>query len=108
MFGDTGDSWDVQHSVPLKSVFFLAQAQEDQVELLDVAEFICLLVHSVEHVSFSMLRRLGEDERRAIRLRRFDNICALAPAVPCYRLNLSRTGEFWHEIERVIDIDKSK
>ena len=50
---------------------------------------------------------LSTDELRKQRLLRFDNVCALAKAVPSYRLHLSLTGPFWEEIERVLEGDRA-
>lgn len=102
MFGGPGGTWDVQHAVPLRGIFFLAQAQEDKVEPFGVGEAVCLLVESAEQASRPMSRGMEENEVRALRLQRFDNVSALAQTVPCYLLRLTQTGGFWHEIERAI------
>lgn len=101
MFGGPGGSWDVQHAVPLKGIFFLDQAPEDQVEPVGVGQAVCLLVESVEQASGLSLG-MAKDELRALCLQRFNNICALAQVVPCYLLHLSLTGTFWQEIEKAI------
>jgi len=102
MFGKSGGTWDVQHRVPLKGIFFLSQAQEDQAMPEVPARSICLLVEfSGKQVSGMMSYGMNQDEKRELHLNRFDNICALVQAVPCYSLHLSLTGSFWDEIERV-------
>jgi hypothetical protein len=108
MFGGSGGIWDVQRSVSLKCIFFLAHAQKDRIVSIEPDQAIGALLRSAEQGTLLTLRKLGADGARSIRSRRFDNIWNLMQAVPCYILYLSRTGEFWHEIERVIDIDKSK
>lgn len=102
MFGGTGGSWNVQHAVPLRGIFFLNQAEEDQIEAVNIAQAICLMVESTEQASLYISRRMEEDDLRELRLRRFDSICALAQTVSCYTLRLSLTGAFWREIEAVI------
>ena len=102
MSGGPGGTWDVNHAVPLEAIFFLQQAQQDRVEPVAQGQAVCLLVELAEHTSWSMSHRVGEDEKRAIRLQRFENICSLATTMPCYRLHLSLNGTFWEEIERVI------
>lgn len=97
-----GGTWDVEHAVPLQAIFLLQQAQQDRVEPVAQGQVVCLLVELTEHTSWSMSHRVGEDEERAIRLQRFENICSLATTMPCYRLHLSLHGAFWEEIERVI------
>lgn len=97
-----GGTWDVEYAVPLQGIFFLQQAQQDRVEPVAQGQAVCLLVELAEHTSWSMSHRVGEDEERAIRLQRFENICSLATTMPCYRLHLSLYGAFWKEIERVV------
>lgn len=102
MFGGPGGTWDVQHAVPLRGIFFLAQAQEDKVEPLGVGEAVCLLIECAEQASWPMSRSMVADGVRELRLQHFDSVCSLAQTVPCYSLRLSLTGAFWHEIERAI------
>ena len=102
MSGGSGGTWDVEHAVPLKAIFFLQQAHQDRVEPVATGQSVCLLVELAEHTSWSMSHRLGKDERRAIRLQRFENICSLVTTMPCYRLHLSLNGAFWEAIERVV------
>jgi hypothetical protein len=97
-----GGTWDVEHAVPLKAIFFLQQALQNRVEPVAPGQSVCLLVELAEHTSWSMSHRLANYERRAILLQRFENICDLVKDVPCYNLHLSLDGAFWKEIERVI------
>jgi len=103
MFGGRGGSWDVQHAVPLRGLFFLAQDEQDRVEPVGAGQAAMLLIESAEQVSAVIQRGMEAQELRAVRLQRFDNVCALARAVPCYELHLSLTGAFWEEMERVLD-----
>jgi serine kinase of HPr protein (carbohydrate metabolism regulator) len=82
MFGGPGGTWDIQYAVPLLGIF--------------------LLTESVEQASRSIFRYLQKEEVRSLRMQRFDNICALAEAVSCYRLRLSLGGAFWQEMERAL------
>jgi SynChlorMet cassette protein ScmC len=102
MFGGTGGSWNVQRALPLKGIFFLSQATQDQVVPIGGGEAACMLVNSTEQVWRPMVLGLPRDSFRKGCLQRFNNICALVKAVPCYRLCLSRKGSFWKEIERVM------
>ena len=43
MFDGPGGTWNVQHAVPLKGIFFLEQAHEDRFKPLGIAQSICLL-----------------------------------------------------------------
>jgi hypothetical protein len=102
MAGGPGGIWDVEHAVSLKAVFFIEQAQHDDIEPIGVGHSVPLIVELAEQVSWSMEHGEGEDVARTLRLQRFENICTLAKGVPSYHLRLSLDGAFWEEIERVI------
>ena len=107
--GGPGGTWDVQHAVPLKGIFFLTQAQEDRINPMGVGQAVCMLVESAEHIWGRIPRNeVGVDKIRALRLQRFDNICTLAQAVPCYLLHLSLTGKFWQKIEKVLAFEDKR
>lgn len=93
-------SWDVHQAVPLRSLFFLSQAQEERVDPLTSIQAYPLLAESVTQASGSLLRHMDKQESRIRYSKRFDNICTLAKTLPIFRLNLSRTGSFWHHIEQ--------
>lgn len=102
MFDGPGGTWDIQYAVPLLGIFFLAQAHNDELEPMGMGQATCLLTESVEQASRSIFRYLQKEEVRSLRMQRFDNICALAEAVSCYRLRLSLGGAFWQEMERAL------
>jgi SynChlorMet cassette protein ScmC len=103
MFGGLGGTWDVQHALPLKGIFFLEQAHEDEFERIGVAQSVCLLNESSKQASFVMSHYMEKDELRRHRQMCFENICALAQTVPSYILRLSRDGAFWQVIEKVLN-----
>jgi len=76
LWGRSGGSWKVQNAVPLKGIFFLAQALEDRVERVGYGQAVTLLVHCAAQVSQLMERGLGKEESRTLRLNRFNNLCA--------------------------------
>ena len=95
MFNGPGGSWDVQHAVPLKGIFFLEQDHEDEFEPLGIAQNVCLLNASAEQSSWLMPVNLEKNALRELRLLRFDNICKLAQTIPSYILHLRHNGAFW-------------
>lgn len=97
-----GGTWDVQHAVKLKGIFFLEQSQEELFNPLSIIQSICLLNESAEQASFSITYQMEKNELCEFRLKRFDNTCTLAQAVPCFHLRLSRHGKFWIEIEQAL------
>jgi hypothetical protein len=97
-----GGSWDVQRAVPLRAIFFLSQSLDDRAVPLHVAPSAAMLMETVQHVSRSMTRYLAEDEVQALYREQLAAVEALARAIPAYTLHISLSGEFWKEIERVL------
>ena len=102
LWGESGGSWDVQNAVPLKGIFFLSRAVEDRVETIGPGHAVSLLVECAKQASQLIARGLSKEETRAMNLERFNNLCALARAVPAHILSISLTGAFWQEIERML------
>jgi SynChlorMet cassette protein ScmC len=100
--GESGGTWDVQNAVPLEGVFFLSRAVEDRVESVGPGHAVSLLVECAEQASQLMAQDLKKEETRALRLERFNNLCALARIVPTHVLHISLTGAFWQEIEQTL------
>jgi SynChlorMet cassette protein ScmC len=101
--GEPGGTWDVQNAVPLKSIFFLAQAVEDRVERLGPGHAVSMLVECEEQVSSLMARGLCKEEFRVMYLERFNSLCSLAKVVPAHVLHISLTGAFWQEIDQALE-----
>jgi SynChlorMet cassette protein ScmC len=102
MVGGAGGAWDVQCAVPLRAVFFLEQAEEEYFQSVGIPQAICLLNESAEQTTWSLLKRLGKEELQKTRLKRFQNICAMAQTIPSFILHLGLKGPFWQEIERAL------
>ena len=105
--GEPGGAWQVQDAVPLKGIFFLSQALQDHAEPVGPGHAASLLVECAEQASYTMAGGLSKEDRRSLRLERFDNLCALAGAVPAHVLHISLTGPFWREIEQMLGNDLS-
>jgi SynChlorMet cassette protein ScmC len=102
IFKGPGGTWDVQHGVPLNGIFFLNQAQKDEVEPMGAGQAACLLNRFAEQASRFMFFSLGKSKVRSLRLQQFENVCAIARTIPCFRLHLSMNGAFWQEIDRIL------
>jgi len=100
--GGPGGTWNVQVAVPVKGIFFLAQAVEDRVERAGPGRAVSLFVECVRQASMFMPLGLSKEEVRALHLERFNNLCVLARAIPAHVLHISLTGAFWQEIERAL------
>ena len=105
LWGGPGGTWNVQNAVPLKSIFFLAQAPEIHVEEATAPQTICQLVQAAQQVSWSLpnLFKIDQRDLRDIHLRQFDIACTLAAKLPAFQLQLNLTDPFWREIEAVLD-----
>ena len=87
-----GGSWDVQHAVPLRAIFFLRQSADDRTERISATEALALLAESVPQVSGPMVYRAGEAEARALRQEWLASAQQLAPRVPAFALYNSLSG----------------
>jgi len=99
----SGGTWDVQNAVPVKGIFCLARAVEDRVERVGPGQAVSLLGEFVGQVSTLMARGLCKEEVRALHLEGFNNLCALARAIPVHVLHISLTGVFWQDIEQALE-----
>jgi len=102
LWGGSGGSWDVEHAVPLKGIFFLSRADEDRAEPVGTGQGVSLLVECAQQASQLMTRGLSKEEKRALQLERFNNLCALTRTIPSHLLHISLTGTFWLEMERML------
>jgi SynChlorMet cassette protein ScmC len=104
MINGPGGTWNVQHAVPLKGIFFLEQANKDAFIAIGIAQSICLLNESAKQAaSWSIPDHPKKNALRELRLQRFDNICELAKTIPSYILRMSPDGAFWEEIESALN-----
>jgi SynChlorMet cassette protein ScmC len=99
-----GGNWDVKNAVPIKGIFFLVQAVADRVERVDTKRAISLLLESVKQASMFMEAERCKEELYSLRVKRFDNLCALAQVLPAHLLHISLTGAFWQEIEQALAV----
>jgi len=104
LYGGNGGVWDVQRAVPLKVIFFLAQADADRTERVGAGQAASSLMESAKQASLFMRHDLCQEKSRDLQLKCFNNLCALARVIPAHVLHISLTGAFWKEIEQVIDV----
>jgi SynChlorMet cassette protein ScmC len=101
--GGPGGEWNVQEAVPLETIFFLTQSTEDRAVPLGKGQAVSLLLSSTRQASSLMTKGLNLEEGRTIHIEWFNNICALSQSVPSQTLNFGLAGQFWREIERVLE-----
>ena len=96
-------TWDVQYSVPLSAIFFLQQADNDEVIPLSVGQASALITESASQVCIDSRPFLkSREELIEFRKRLFNNAFDLAMSIPAFYLRVSLNGSFWKEIEKVI------
>lgn len=99
-------SWPVNRHVSLRAIFFIEQADRDEVFPLRRATASVGLYDSSSVCFETMSGRYNHPEGLPCRKQVFANAASLAAAVPAYRLNVSLTGRFWEKIEDVLESGK--
>ena len=106
MFGGQGGSWDVQKSIPLKAVYLLSRNDKDYVEPVGEGQAACMLNESADQAWLALANDFEDDEqRKAMNIQRFNNICEMVKKVPVHLLHISRNGSFWEKIEKSLELN---
>jgi SynChlorMet cassette protein ScmC len=95
-------SWNVQHSVPLRVLFFLEQAESDEVIPLGAGQAAVSLNQSAAQASIKFRRGLDDEAKRHSAKLQFDYACNMAKSIPAFTLRASLYGRFWEEIEKTL------
>ncbi len=95
-------TWDVSRSVPLRAIFFLKQAPTDKVIPIGEGEAAIYLGRSSNEVLSGYFRQFDKETSRALSTLIFDTACRVARTAPAFILEVSLTGRFWEEIEKVL------
>ncbi|MCC6544204.1 MAG: SynChlorMet cassette protein ScmC [Nitrospirae bacterium] len=98
-----GKSWDVQYSVPVSAIFFLEQAESDEVIPLGDGMAAVSINQSATEVSRKFWRKLDDDIKRPLATLQFHNACGMAKTIPSFTLRQSLNGRFWEEIEETLN-----
>ena len=96
-------TWNVQYGVPLAAVFFLRPADHDKAIPVGQSQAALLVNESANQVFNRVWIYQDIEQGRAFKSKLLDNACRLARSVPAFILDISLTGRFWEEIERVLD-----
>jgi signal peptidase I len=99
-----GGSWAVEHAIPLRAVFFLAQSPSDQLEPVHVTQATALTLESTVTILQEAYDLADEDAARVLIGRGVSAAKALALATPAFSLKLSPDGRFWEKIEGVLPV----
>lgn len=95
-------TWNVQRCIPLSAIFFLEQAENDEVVSMGNGEAAVSISNSIKQVLLRTQYYMDREEVKSSRLKLFDNACELARKIPAYRLRITKSGRFWEEIEKVL------
>jgi SynChlorMet cassette protein ScmC len=96
------NTWNVQSSVALHGMFFLAQSDMDEVAPLGEGQASIHLNESALQICQKFCITLDEKNQRQFRTELFNNACNIAKQIPAYRLRVSLHGRFWEKMEKVI------
>jgi SynChlorMet cassette protein ScmC len=97
-----GGNWNVQHSVPLKSIFFLMQSDEEQIIPLNKINSTYLINQFAVQSVGSLFGWSDVKTRKAIFTQILINSSAIADTVQAYILKLSLNGTFWNDVDRIL------
>ncbi|MBI5676765.1 MAG: SynChlorMet cassette protein ScmC [Nitrospirae bacterium] len=95
-------TWNVQNSVPLSAIFFLEQAETDEVVPVTEGQSAILINESANQVCRKFSRNLKGDDKRMLTNQIFNNACDMAKKIPAFILRAGLHGKFWEEMEEVI------
>lgn len=95
-------SWNVQQHLPLGGIFFLEQAQTDEIVTLGQGEATAFISQSSIQAFRLSWTNLEQKEIRILKQKTFEIACELVKAVPTFKLRFSLSGQFWEEIEKVL------
>ncbi len=100
------NTWDVQCSIPVSAIFFLEQADNDEVIPLTISRASVLITESAFQEYLYNRIFLIKNPKELIELRKklFNNAFSMAMAIPAFRLRVSLHGKFWEEVEKVMDL----
>ena len=102
LWRDSDNTWDCRYAVPLTAIFFLEQADEDSVTPLLLGEASARTFKCSKEVWESHWNRLDDEKKRRQTEQVFLNGTGLVKNVPVFRLQATRHGRFWEEIEKVL------
>ncbi len=95
-------TWDVQYSAPLSAIFFIDQAEKDDVIPISLGRSVMAITDSSYQVLNKFEVGMIEQEKIELRSEIFRKAHDMAKKIPCYRLQVSLDGSFWEEIEKII------
>lgn len=102
LWQSSGRTWNVQRYLPLAAIFFLQQAETDEVIPAGQGQTALLISRSESCTALRNREILGRKEEMTSKMKSFSNACEIAKVVPGYILRVSRSGQFWEEMAKVL------
>jgi len=96
-------TFNVQKNLTPSAIFFLEQAENDEVSPMHKGEAAILINQSVMQVIYRFWNNLDNEELRDRRKKVFENACEFAQSIQAFRLRISLEGKFWEKIEAVLN-----
>jgi len=96
-------TWDIKRGIRLSAIFFLTQADEDEVVAAGRAMATVILADAAMTIFESVRVHERSLEKKLLGGNTFANAAAMARSIPTYILRLSLTGRFWEKIEEVLE-----
>lgn len=102
MWQSSARRWNIQRCLSLAAIFFLRQAETDEVIPIGQGQTALLINQSESCVVLRNRAILDREEEMTSRMRSFSNACEIAKTIPGYILRVSRSGQFWEEMGKVL------
>jgi len=99
----SGRKWDVSCAVPIKGLFFLAQAPEDKADRIGAGQAAGMLLETAKQASGRLDDKSCNEDLLAMNLQLFNNACIMAKSVMSFTLNVSLNGQFWNEMDLALN-----
>ncbi|NQT29981.1 MAG: SynChlorMet cassette protein ScmC [Candidatus Saganbacteria bacterium] len=94
-------TWKTESHFPLRAIFFLEQADEDECIPIWSGQAALLINHQITQVSHP-IHPQNEEQKIIFQKLKFKNACALAKKIPCFILRVNISGKFWEKIEAAL------
>ena len=96
-------AWDIKRGIRLSAIFFLTQADEDEVIPAGRAMASVILADAAMTIFRSVRVQEQSLEKKLLGGNAFANAAAMVNSIPSYILRLSLTGRFWEKIEEALE-----
>ena len=96
-------TFNSSYSVPLKGIFFLDQATEDKVFPIGKTLAIRKIYEGMKQIWDAYWNRIPKNEKQRMVRKVFNTAFNIAKNIPAYELRATLHGEFWKEIEKILD-----